>query len=221
MIVVLGRPGAGAGPDGNVVPAGLAAGIAMAAAAAGSDVELVGRIGDDAAGEAVLIALGRAGVGHRAVLRDARATVAVTASATADDAAPGADLLAAASEDGDRPPDPAEGSLLDAGDIAMGLRYLPEYRVLVVAVPLEAAGATAVTQAAAFAGAALVAVTWANRDADPGMPTATILEAPAWDPDGAFAAVVAGFAVALDRGSDPATAFRSAVAAGGWERTEE
>lgn len=221
MIVVLGLPAAGAGPDGSVAPAGLAAAIAVAAAAAGSDVELVGRVGDDAAGEAVLIALGRAGVGHRAVLRDARPTASVAADSPGDDAAAMPDPLALASDGPDSRPDPAADSFLDAGDIAMGLRYVPEFRVLVAAVALDATGAAAVTEAAAFAGAALVAVTWATRGADLGLPTATVLEAPPSDPDGAFAAVVAGYAVALDRGTDPATAFRSAVAAGGWERTEE
>ncbi len=221
MIVVLGLPSAAAGPDGSIVPAGLASAIAIAGASAGSDVELVGRVGDDPAGEAVLIALGRAGVGHRAVLRDARPTPAAAAAASAEDVTSVADLLVAGSEDQADAADLAAGPVLDAGDIAMGLRYVPEFRVLVAAVAVDAAGAAAVTEAAAFAGAALVAVTWANRGADPVFSTATVLAAPASDPDGAFAAVVAGYAVALDRGSDPSTAFRSAVAAGGWERTED
>ncbi len=221
MIVVLGMPAAAAGPDGSVVPAGLASAIAVAVASVGSEVELVGRVGDDAAGEAVLIALGRAGVGHRAVLRDARPTMAAAAAAPGDDAASAASLVANTSQDEPGPPDPAAGSILDAGDIAMGLRYVPEFRVLVAAVGLDVAGAAAVTEAAAFAGAALVALIWSNRGADLGLPTATVLAAPASDPDGAFAAVVAGYAVALDRGLDPTAAFRSAVAAGGWERTEE
>ena len=72
MIVVVGtlayRPAAGGAPDG---PAGRAAAIARAAVAAGAEVQVVGRIGGDAAGDALVVALGREGIGHTALLRDA------------------------------------------------------------------------------------------------------------------------------------------------------
>ena len=42
----------------------------MAAAAPRAAVEIVGRVGDDPDGDALMIALARAGVGHVAVLRD-------------------------------------------------------------------------------------------------------------------------------------------------------
>ena len=68
MIVVVGTPAWR--PTEPAAPAGLACGIALAAAAHGAAVELVGRTGDDPAGDALLIALAHAGVGHVARLRD-------------------------------------------------------------------------------------------------------------------------------------------------------
>jgi hypothetical protein len=50
-----------------------------------------------------------------------------------------------------------------------------------------------------------------------GLPAeAIVFEAPAADPDGAFANVVGAFAAALDGGDEPGDAFRSTVAAEGW-----
>jgi hypothetical protein len=45
---------------------------------------------------------------------------------------------------------------------------------------------------------------------------ATVLEAPAADPDGGFGAVVGAYAAALDRGTAPADAFAAASAGSGW-----
>ena len=47
-------------------------------------------------------------------------------------------------------------------------------------------------------------------------PAATILEAPD-DAESPFAAAVARYAAALEAGTDPARALRSAVEAAGWE----
>lgn len=66
MIVVVGTPAWD--PVDPAHPAGLACMIAMAAAADHA-VELVGRTGDDAAGDELVLALSRAGVGHVALLR--------------------------------------------------------------------------------------------------------------------------------------------------------
>jgi hypothetical protein len=46
--------------------------------------------------------------------------------------------------------------------------------------------------------------------------SATVLLRPATDPDGTFAAMVAGYAVALDQGDEPRSAFAAAQRAGGW-----
>ena len=47
-------------------------------------------------------------------------------------------------------------------------------------------------------------------------PAATVLEAPD-DAQGPFAVAVAGYALALEAGTDPALALRGAVEAAGWE----
>ncbi|MEP7159249.1 MAG: hypothetical protein ABI797_07460, partial [Chloroflexota bacterium] len=132
MIVVLGRPGLTA--DGRLARA--AGRIAQAAATAGSRVELVGSVGDDAAGEAVALALGVAGVGHAALLRD---PAGVTPSVDSDGIETGAPL-----------------ARLDASDIDLGLRYVPECRVLVVADPLDERALGIAIEAATYHGAALI-----------------------------------------------------------------
>ena len=67
MLAVVGSPSfkLGSMPAAAVDAGGLAAGIARAAAAAGAEVQLIGKVGDDPAGDAVLLALARGGVGHR------------------------------------------------------------------------------------------------------------------------------------------------------------
>src|SRR6476469_7354812 len=74
MIVIVGSP-IGRLVDGRVEAGGLAARAAVAAGQTGGAVQLVGRIGDDADADRLLLALASVGVGHVAVLRDpARAT---------------------------------------------------------------------------------------------------------------------------------------------------
>jgi hypothetical protein len=119
------------------------------------------------------------------------------------------------------PPGSASGSspsmILEPADIALGLQYLREYRVLVVVEPLGEAGAAVVVEAAAFASATLVVVVRPGVVVDPAYAAATLLEAPADDRDGAFTGLVGRYAAALDRGIAPAEAFRAATSAGGWE----
>lgn len=232
MLAVLGSPTylPGTAPAAPDEAGGLAAGIARAAAGSGAHVQLVGKVGDDPAGDAVLIALARAGVGHLAVLRDAgRATpIAPLAVRTVDsaDATPLAALLAA--EDGidaapadgrDVASAPVDGLALEPADISLGLRYVREFRVLVAADPLDEASAAVVAEAATFADATLIAVARAGQPIPAALGSAIVLEAPPADPDGAFAAVVGRFAAAVDRGVAAAEAFRAATTEGGWERT--
>ena len=68
MIVVVGNPNARSSPTG-IEAGGPAAFVALAAAAAGSEVQLVARVVDDAAGDAMLQHLTAAGVAHVATLR--------------------------------------------------------------------------------------------------------------------------------------------------------
>ncbi len=230
MLAVVGSPsftpGSMPGADGEA--GGLAAAIALAAAAAGVEVQLVGKVGDDPAGDAVLLALARGGVGHLALLRDAgqptpMAPPGVSEADPVNDEPVGA-LLARAEmlDEGPITPGagvtPTSGLVLEPADISLGLRYIREFRVLVATDPLDEPSVAVMADAAAFVDAALVLVTPGGR-ATTGMPGhAIVLEAPAADPDGAFAALVGRLAAALDRGVDAADAFRTATAEGGWER---
>ncbi len=218
--------------------AGLAARIALAAAAAGADVQLIGKVGDDAAGDAVVLALARGGVGHLALLRAPGETpvAAVMARRTGDDGdAEGlvatllGDVLDAETpgEPGDAPhpatePDVAAGPglPLEPADVSLGLNYLSDFRVVVAADPLEDAAARVVADATAFVEGTLVAVTVPGRRVPAAFETATVFEAPTDDPDGAFATLVGRFAAALDRGQPASAAFRDATTAGGWSPTE-
>ena len=117
--------------------------------------------------------------------------------------------------DGDGAAPPA-GLSLDAGDLELALRYIPDYRVLVVAADLDPAALEAVVAAAGWSGAHLIVIMPEGTSA-PAIPDgATALLRPATDPDGAFAAMVASYAVALDRGDEPRAAFATAQRAGGW-----
>jgi hypothetical protein len=191
VIIVLGRPSIEDGPIGPL-PAGMAATVAIAIAAAGGRVELVGTLGDDEPGDAVTLALARAGVGHAALLR-----------------VPGTTTPHGGTTD-----TPAR---LDTADVELGLRYLSDYRVLIVADPVPADVLAVAVDAAAYAGAALVVVVGpGERPMATIGSEATVLEAPN-EARGPFAAAVAGFAIAVEAGAEPATALRAAVEAAGWE----
>jgi sugar/nucleoside kinase (ribokinase family) len=220
VIVILGRPevvvasdpddGATDGVAPDLAIGGLAAGVALAVAASGVHVELVGSIGDDVEGDAVALALGQAGVGHAALLRDPAAR---TPRRSADGA-----LLTEA------------GSLprLDAGDVGLGLRYVPACHVLVLATPLESAAWAAAMEGAAYHGASVIAVVGSADEVTEELTGALVLIAP--DPDdradgadeehadpSSFEAFVAGCAVRIARGVAPEVALAEAVAAGAWE----
>ena len=224
MIVVIGsplyRPGSADLPSGA---AGLAAGIAATAAAAGRTVQLVGRIGEDPAGEATLLALTRDGIGHVATLRDpAHPTRAIAPSTEVDPDAIGDDVPSVTEPETESEVGtslgPVGSGTLDRGDLELALRYLGTFSVVVIAEPLDPAAVAVVADAVAYNEATLVVIVPAG-DADPALPpNAIALEAPVDDPDGVFARTVGGFAAELDGGVDPATALASAVAAHGWER---
>jgi DNA-binding transcriptional LysR family regulator len=105
---------------------------------------------------------------------------------------------------------------LDAGDVDLGLRYLPECRVLVVAEPLHDDALRVVIDAAAYHGAQLIVIGEARDVPD----TATVLEAPA-ERGAAFIEVVARYANALDDGRAAPDAWRDAVDQTGWEQSSE
>ena len=213
MIVVVGSPLVGVAEAG-LRAAGMAAGIARAAAAAGAEVQVVGKVGEDPGGEAVLLDLAASLVGHVAILRDpSRATPAM---------APAGDDESAFDEDESTMPEdgssiaPADGLSLEAADIELALRYLPDYRVLVIAEPLAEASLRVATAAAAWNGAALVVIV--PTGSTPQLPgdDATVIEAPPDDPDDAFAGIIGAYAAAIDRGEEPKEAFASASSTLGW-----
>jgi sugar/nucleoside kinase (ribokinase family) len=182
---------------------GLAAQVAFTAAGLGRSVQLVGKIGEDPEGDAVLLALARGGVGHVAMLRDAGMATPRAAVPVDDETAEPAGALQTVSA--------TVG--FDAGDIELALRYLTDFSVLVLAVPANPDIARVVAAAAGWGDARLILIV-ATAD---GLPAdAIVFEAPDTDPDGVFAAMVGSFAAALDDGSEPAAAFRASVEGAGW-----
>ena len=231
MIVVVGLPAYAETSSGEGSAGGLAVEVAAAAHALGSAVELVGKVGDDGAGDAVVLALGRLGVGHAALLRDpSRSTpVLSTVAAAAESAAtptadaPAAEVLADdRGEDGSRvevellPADPAARPGLEAGDVSLALRYLAETRVVVLAETLPELAVAAAVEGATYAGARVVVLLPPGATPPSLPPEATLLETPLAD-DGSFGRVVGAFASGLDAGTESAAAFAAAVRASGWE----
>jgi hypothetical protein len=237
VIVVVGPAALRTTPSGFGEAVGGAPEIAAAAAAEGAAVELVTKIGEDGAGEELLLALGRAGIGHLAALRDPTLPTPLAIDvvdapeddldlisivlAEGESATAGGPAAAPVGLKPEPPPGSAFGSsssmILEPADVALGLQYLREYRVLVAVEPLGEAGANVVAEAASFAGASVVVVARPGLAVPSAYAAATLIEAPADDPDGAFAGLVGRYAAALDRGTAPADAFRAAATAGGWE----
>lgn len=214
MIVVLGRPRVyRPEPDGDLAPGGLAVELALAAARAGAQVELVGAIGDDPEGDRIVIELGRGGVGHAALMRDPATRTPLITQAR------------------DARPLPR----LEAADVELGLRYMHECRVLVISAELDAAALAAAQEAADFHSAAVVMVANAGT-VDPELlgDAVTLLERPVAEDeeaeddavvvaadDAAFGAFVAEYTVRLDRGEAPAKAFAAALGDSAWEPSLE
>ena len=213
VIVVVGTPEwRAAEPAG---PGGRACRVALAAAARGSAVELIGRAGDDPAGDALLLALARSHVGHVALLRDpSRPTPIVDQAVDDDPAVIGSDGDAVATPSVAR----SGGPILEPADVSLGLRYLPAYDVIVVTDDVAAEVIPVAAEAAEFASAHLVVLVGEGSTPPEGLPAdALVLQAPADDPDGAFATLVGTYASALAAGDAPADAFTAARGAA-WER---
>jgi hypothetical protein len=214
VIVVVGSVAWREAPAG---PGGRTCDIALAAASRGAHPEIVARVGDDPAGDSLVIALGRAGVGHAALLRDPVRATPILAPAPDPDTEPElAELLA----DGGPGSGPAilGGPRLEPADVALGLQYLTAFAVLVVADDVPADVLPACVEGARFAGAHLVVLVPAGRPLPGELPSdATVLAAPDTEDEGAFAALVGAYAAAIDAGDAPASAFAAATGAAGWE----
>ncbi len=200
MIVVIGSTDLrGDGLD--AVADGLAGRIATAAAADGAAVELITKVGDEPIGDALMLALARAGVGHVAVLRDA---AHATTRRPASDESP-ADIDADAD-----PPDGGEtaGLALESADVDLALQYLADYRVVIAVHPTTAIASEAAA-ASAWAGAHLILVNLPGAEVTPDLaPTALVLEVSAeLGVDSAIGARLGSYAAAVDRGDAPDRAY--------------
>jgi len=194
VILVIGRPAL----DERGALQGNAALVAVAAARAGAQVEVVGSVGDDHEGDAVAVELARAGIGHAALLRD-------PAGATPRGSGPAAG------------PPPR----LDGSDVELGLLYLADCRVLVVAEWLGEDVLAVAKAAAAYHSAELIVLLEPQTPEPKGLPArATLLRAPA-EGGAAFADVVGRYAAALAAGQPPAPAWAAALAGTGWSETGE
>ena len=128
MIVVVGNLGART-EGATYVASGYAATAAFALAAAGEQVEMVSKVGVDAAGEAVIAQLAAAGIGHVALIRDgARATATGGASSLE----------------------------MDAGDLQLALRYLTSFDAVLLVDAADDSVVGTVLDACAYVGARLV-----------------------------------------------------------------
>ncbi len=212
MIAVIGAAAVrGTGSDATAV--GLAASIATEAARSGSRVELVGKVGDDPAGDALLIALSRQGVGHVAILRDAARPTpsivdpgSVELDLAADDT--GADgAVASPARDQDLP-------ALDAADVGLALRYLPELAVIVaVHQPMDVLREAAA--ASRWAETTLIVVVPPNETAPDVLPDGVLVIAAEAAIESASGSTIGRYAAAIDQGTPARQAYDDLVAAGG------
>lgn len=117
-------------------------------------------------------------------------------------------------------------SALEAADLELALRYVPDVRVVVVAED-EAALWTVAADAAAWSGASLVLISGDHAGGESKAPApeptpaptdAIVLTGPARDPDEAFAGLVARLAARLDAGDDPGESWRAVSQRLGLER---
>ncbi len=227
MIAVIGTP-SGRLVNGIVFAPGSASRIALAAARAGRLVQVVGKTGDDPTADGLLLDLARGGVGHAALLRDpARATRLEAVPAPEDededeDEDDGHEVDGQATATG-TDPGVLDAPALDVGDVDLGLRYLTQIDVLVLAESSQPEIVKVVADAARWGEAMLLLVVGPGTTVPDDLPTdAIVFEAPETDPDGVCAEFVGSFAAALDDGTEPGAAFKAAIASDGWtEATED
>jgi hypothetical protein len=193
----------GSGPDADV--AGLAGSIAIAAAAEARRVEVVGRLGDDPAGDAVLLALARRDVGHVAVLRDPSRPTAVVPDRD-EPTDPDAPV------DGSEPSVDVPGPSLDAADVDLALKYLPEMAVT-VAVHLDGDVLATAVGASGWAETALIVIVPADAPAPADLPDGAVTLAIDDEDESAAGTLLGRYAAALDRGEPGEQAYTDLVAA--------
>jgi hypothetical protein len=156
----------------------------------------------------VLLGLAGPFVGHVATLRDpARPTPVIPG-------ADGPDLDVAAAP-APAPPSTAEGPVLEAADVGLALRYLPELAVIVT-VQATADVVEEAVAASGWAQTALIVVVSPDAAAPDGLPEGAIAVAVA-DGDeleGGAGAAIGRYAAAIDQGEPAAEAYADLVATG-------
>ena len=221
MIIVIGSPlflpGSADRPS---AAAGLPVTIAAAAADLDHEVQLVGRVGEDPAGDATLLALSRSGIGHVAMLRDPGSVTPALPQPEPGTDEIATDPLTEAEEALTSGLSTIEAPTLDPGDVELALRYLANPTVIVVAEALDDGALQVAADAAAYAGASLIVIADGGAPPARALDEAIVLGAPVDDPDGVFARTVGAVAAAIDAGTDPRTALKDAIAASGWEPAE-
>lgn len=214
MIVVVGNPIYRASLTG-VAAVGLAARVALAARAAGAAVQLVGKAGEDAAGDEILLALAGGGVGHVALRREAARQTPRLTEAVDDDSLDGG-----AAPPTLEPLDPAARPTLEPADLDLALRYLTDFAVLVLAEPGRELLRVAVA-AASWHDATLIVLLRPGDDISIDVSeSAIVLEAPGWEAEDAFAELVGSMAARVDHGEEPSSALRELAATAGWTAAE-
>ncbi len=204
MIVVIGTLRLhGSGSDAEA--SGLAASIAIAAAAEGARVEVIDKLGDDPAGDAVMLSLARHKVGHVAVLRDTARRTPVSTDAADDMLEEPIDAADAEAV--------SEGTSLDAGDAGLALRYLPEIAVIVAVHPPADVLVEAVA-AAGWADTSLVIVLPEGAEPPTGLPHDAVTLAARDADESGVGAAIGRYSAAVDRGERAAAAYDALVAAG-------
>jgi len=213
VIVVIGSTALrGIGPEAR--PDGLVADIARAAIDEGAQVELVSKVGNDPAGDALVVALARAGIGHVATLRDpSRPTVVRMADPTGVGG-----LDPAPAEAVDETAVAAPAPVLEPADVALALRYVTDFGV-VLAVHVAPEVLAEAVAAAAWAEAHLVVVVEPGSAVPDGVAADSLVIELA-DADGAGPSDVAAagallgrYAAAVDRGDDRSAAYAAMTAA--------
>lgn len=102
---------------------------------------------------------------------------------------------------------------LNGDEVGLALRYLTDYRVIVVVHPADPAIRAEAIDAAGYAGAHLVIVTEPGAASDERVPAGALVIAAVADAI-AVAGLIGRYAAAIDRGEDPTRAFGALVAAG-------
>jgi hypothetical protein len=101
---------------------------------------------------------------------------------------------------------------LEAADLDLALRYLPEVRAIVLVAP-DSSLIPPAAAASGWSGAGLIVIARTGDIDTAAAPNAVVLEPPTVDGDGTFAGLVAVLGTRIEAGDDPKTAWQSTASA--------